>query len=98
ARLLREIQTYLSTADTTNIELIGVGHQLTSSWLIKRELLAASATKRISFNNASFLNPKGENITLLHNILQFATPEDLERLEFVRSRRLRVQTPVIRAL
>ncbi|MDN6149292.1 MAG: hypothetical protein L0I94_10765 [Yaniella sp.] len=98
ARLLREVQAYLSETRPSNVELIGVGQRLTSKWLIQREILAASAKRRISLNNAGFLNPRGENVTLLHNILQFATAEDLEKLSFERSRRLKVQTPIIRAL
>lgn len=98
ARLLREVQTYLAKESVSNVELIGIGQQLTSRWLIRREILARSAKKRISLNNAGFINPAGENVTLLHNILQFATPEDLENLSFERSRRLKLQTPVVRIL
>lgn len=98
ARFLRELQTYLEEVQPHNVELIGLGRQLTSQWLIKRELIAASAKRRISLNNAGFLNPKGENITLLRNILQFATEDDLAALAFTPSRGLRAQTPVIRAL
>lgn len=98
ARFLRELQKYLAEERPTNVELIGMGKQLTPQWLVQRELLAASATRRISLNNAGFLNPQGENITLLRNILQFATKDDLEALKFTLPRRLRAQIPVVRAL
>src|SRR5699024_9771280 len=68
ARFLRELQTYLAEARRPDVELIGIGKQLTPQWLIQRELLASSAKRRISLNNAGFLNPKGKNITLLRNI------------------------------
>ena len=98
ARFLRELQSFLSDTHQPNVELIGLGKQLSPQWLVKRELLAASATRRISLNNAGFLNPRGKNITLLRNILQFATRDDLDALAFTPSRRLRVQTPIVRAL
>lgn len=98
ARFLRELQTYLAQHHHPAVELIGLGRQLTPQWLVERELLAATATKRVSLNNVGFMNPRGENITLLRNILQFATATDFQRLNFVPSRRLRVQSPVVRTL
>src|SRR5699024_9752156 len=56
------------------------------------------AKRRISLNNAGFLNPKGKNITLLRNILQFATKNDLDTLAYTPPRRLRAQTPIVRNL
>lgn len=97
ARYLRELQTYLAHHEGSNIELIGLGRQLTPRWLIQREFKALSADVRISLNNAGFLNPTGANVTLLQNILQFATAADYHRLRFTPSRRLRLQTPVVRA-
>lgn len=98
ARFLRELQIYLDETSPPNVELIGLGKQLTPQWLIQRELIASSANRRISLNNAGFLNPKGENITLLRNILQFATKNDLDALAYTPPRRLRAQTPVVRNL
>lgn len=98
ARFLRELENYIAEYYQPNVELIGQGKQLTPQWLVRRELLAASATRRISLNNAGFLNPKGENITLLRNILQFATQRDLETLAFIPPRRLRIQSPIVRTL
>lgn len=98
ARFLRELQKYLVEVRPPNVELIGLGRQLTPQWIFKREFIAASATKRVSLNNAGFLNPRGKNITLLRNILQFATATDLERLAFSPNQRLRAQTPMVRAL
>lgn len=98
ARFLRELQTYLAAVAPSNVELIGLGKQLTPQWLIQRELIASTAKRRISLNNAGFVNPRGENITLLRNILQFATENDLKELAFTPPRRLRKQIPVVRAL
>lgn len=98
ARFLRELQAYLAQQRHPNIDLIGLGRQLTPSWLIKRELQAATAARRVSLNNVGFINPRGKNVTLLRNILQFAREEDYQRLQFVPSRRLRAQTPVVRTL
>lgn len=98
ARFLRELQNYLAEQHNPQIELIGLGKQLTPQWLVARELHAATATKRVSLNNVGFMNPRGENITLLRNILQFANQSDFHRLKFVPSRRLRAQSPVVRAL
>lgn len=82
ARLLREMQTYLAEARLPHVELIGAGQQLTSQWLVKREFLAVSANRRISLNNAGFVNPSGTNVTLLRNILHFATADDLKKTGF----------------
>lgn len=98
ARFLKELQEFLTGVNQPNVQLIGLGKQLTARWLIQRELFAASAARRISLNNAGFVNPRGENITLLRNILQFATDSDFKRLTYSPSRRLRVQTPVVKAL
>lgn len=98
ARFLRELQSYLAQQRNTRIELIGLGRQLTPQWLVQRELYAATAAIRVSLNNVGFLNPRGKNITLLRNILQFASQDDYQRLAFVPSRRLRTQTPVVRTL
>jgi len=98
ARYLREIQTYVASNSNTNIELIGLGRQLTPQWLVQREFQAATAAMRMSINNAGFINPAGVNVTILHNILQFATQDDFDRLRFVPPRRLRAQIPVVRAL
>lgn len=96
ARFLREVEAYLEQAQLPNVELIGKGQRLTTRWLMKREVLAASAVRRISLNNAGFINPKGTNVTLLHNILQFATASDLKRLAYSPPSRLRVQIPIVR--
>lgn len=98
ARFLRELRTYLAEYAPLNVELIGLGKQLTPQWLVQREVLASTAKRRISLNNAGFLNPKGENITLLRNILQFATEDDFNKLMFTPPRRLRKQIPVVRSL
>ncbi|HEY4577815.1 MAG TPA: glycosyltransferase [Yaniella sp.] len=98
ARFLRELQIYLAQQRNPNIELIGLGRQLSPQWLVQRELQAATATSRVSLNNVGFVNPRGKNITLLRNILQFARADDYRRLRFVPSRRLRTQTPVVRTL
>ena len=98
ARFLRELQTYLAHQRDTNISLVGLGRQLTPQWLIQRELNAVTASRRISLNNVGFMNPRGQNVTLLRNILQFAREDDYQRLRFVPSRRLRTQTPVVRTL
>ncbi|MGO1536547.1 MAG: hypothetical protein ACTHWM_06460 [Yaniella sp.] len=98
ARFLRELQKHLHEVQPSNVDLIGSGKQLTPQWLLQREWIAASAKRRISLNNAGFVNPRGKNITLLRNILQFATETDLARLSYSPNRRLRAQTPMVRAL
>lgn len=98
ARFLRELQSYLSLLDRPDVQLLGLGEHLSPSWLVRREFQARSSSRRIALNNAGFINPAGERITLLRNILQFATTADLERLKFTPSRRLAAQTPIVRAL
>jgi len=98
ARFLRELKRYLEDTAPANVTLLGDDRQLSVPWLLQRELAAASATRRISLNNVGFANPAGRNITLLRNILQFATSEEMDQLGFTPSRRLRLQTPVVRSL
>lgn len=97
ARLLREFKKYLSSTDK-QVDLIGEGRRLTPTWLVQRELTAPSAGLRLSLNNAGFMSPFGNNVTLLRNILHFASKSDFEYLGFQPSRELRIQIPVIRLL
>lgn len=98
ARFLRELKSYLAVEHKSDVFLIGDSRQLTPSWLIQREVLAARSQLRISLNNAGFCNPRGRNVTLLANILQFASPEEMANLNFRPPRRLRAQTPLVRLL
>lgn len=98
ARYRRELEYYMSQWPREDIQLIGRGIQLTSTWLLRRELLGQGSNVKISLNNAGFLNGGGRNITLLGNILQFASKADMDSLHFKPSTRLKVQTPVVRAL
>jgi hypothetical protein len=97
ARLLRELKKYLPDSDR-NISLIGEGRRLTPGWLAQRELIAPRAELHLSLNNAGFITPFGSNITLLRNVLHFATNADLDRIGFRPSRELRLQTPLVRLL
>lgn len=98
ARFLRELQGYLSEAGDSKVRLLGLNRQLTASWLVQREFIAAPCARKISLNNSGFISPSGEKITLLRNILQFAETSDFDRLGYAPPRRLRAQIPVIRAL
>lgn len=97
ARLLRELKTYLAMSDH-EINLIGDGKRLTPQWLIQRELVAPRARMHLSLNNAGFVTPFGNNVTLLRNILHFATSTDLEQIGFKPSRELQLQVPLVRLL
>lgn len=97
ARLLRELKSYLNRSGN-DINLIGEGNRLSPQWLVQRELIAPRASKHLSLNNAGFVTPFGENVTMLRNILHFAREEDLEKIGFNPSRELRLQIPLIRML
>ncbi|REE03778.1 glycosyltransferase [Citricoccus muralis] len=98
ARFLRELKRFLVQEQPEDVMLLGDDRQLSPGWLLRREAIAASAAQRISLNNVGFAMPRGHNITLLRNILQFATQQDMDQLGFSPSRRLRLQTPVVRTL
>lgn len=97
ARLLRELNRYLDETQH-KAKIIGRGNRLTPQWLLRRELFAPRAKSHISLNNAGFMTPFGTNITLLRNVLHFASDEDLTRIGFRPSKELKLQIPVVRAL
>lgn len=100
ARFLVELESWLASpgADGTRVTLIGRGRRLTPQWLLRRELEARGARRKVALNNASFVAFSGEKTVLLRNALHFCSREEAAARSLPLSRELRLQTPVIRNL
>ncbi|MGH3770011.1 MAG: glycosyltransferase [Pseudonocardiaceae bacterium] len=80
ARYRDEFERYLATGSRDDVRVVGRGRYLTAEWLIRRELTALRAARKVAFNNASFMTPGGERWTVLQNALHYLT--ESERREF----------------
>lgn len=96
ARFMSELDRWLAETDVAAPTVLGRGRSLTSSWMVRREVLAPRRARRIALNNVGFLRPGGSRVVLLRNALHFADPDELAGLHFRPSPALRAQIPVVR--
>ncbi|HZJ04102.1 MAG TPA: glycosyltransferase [Nocardioidaceae bacterium] len=96
AKFLGELTTYLAANPGRPIRLIGTDRSLDPDWLLRREVAARGARRRIALNNVGFAAGRS-TITLLRNALHFASAAELDALHFRPTRTLRVQTRIVRA-
>ncbi|WP_430501014.1 glycosyltransferase [Micromonospora trifolii] len=95
-RLKTELDAFLADG-TPPIRVIGGDRQLTSSWLVRREVAAAGAPVVVSLNNVSFAWRGTERRVLVHNALHFLAPAERHLLK-LQPRSLRAQIPVVRGM
>ena len=96
AKFLGELTTYLTARPGRPVRLIGADRSLDPDWLLRREVAARGARRRIALNNVGFVAGRS-NVTLLRNALHFASAAELDALHFRPTRTLRVQTHIVRA-
>ncbi len=75
-----EFERYLAAENRDDVRVIGVGRYLTADWLVRRELKALSARRKVAFNNAAFLTPGGERWTIVQNALHYLTESEKREL------------------
>lgn len=73
ARLAAELQHYLTRTRRADVRVVGTGRRLDPAWLVHRELTERRRSRRIAFNNVSFIAPGGERWALLRSALHFLT-------------------------
>lgn len=98
ARFLRELDTYIRDETTAEITVIGRGRHLTPHWLAAREWGIPRGSLAIALNNASFVRPGVQRITLLRNALHFSTQDEWSSIGYRPDLHMRRQIPIIRAL
>jgi glycosyltransferase involved in cell wall biosynthesis len=95
-RLKIELDAFLADGAAL-VRVIGRDRQLTPSWLVRREVVAAGAPVVASLNNVSFAWRGTERRVLVHNALHFLAPAE-GRLLKLQPRSLRAQIPVVRRM
>ncbi len=96
-RFLDELDAYLAAYPSGDIRLIGRGAAIGSTHMARRELVQPSADRRIALNNVSFVRG-GQKVVLLRNALHFLAPHELLNLGSMVTRRLGIETKIVRAL
>jgi glycosyltransferase involved in cell wall biosynthesis len=71
-RLLNELDLYLRDG-SAEVEVVGRGRALTSSWLVRREAGRRTAVRAIALNNVSYQVVGRERRVVVHNALHFLT-------------------------
>lgn len=99
SRLLVELQRYLEDADRHDVVLLGVGRQLSPTWLAHREVRAATLRPRatVALNNVSFVGAGLRRTVLLRNALHFPLPGEEHLLPKRMARRVAAEARVVRA-
>lgn len=80
ARYRNEFERYLAIENRNDVRVVGVGRYLTADWLVRRELTARNAGRKVAVNNAAFMMPGGERWTVMQNALHYLT--ESEKREF----------------
>lgn len=93
-RFLNELDAYLARSPSPDVHVMGRGHQLSPTWLARRERLGRHR-RVIALNNVSFVVTRGERWALLRNALHFLSADEQKQLRI--SRRKIQSTPIVRA-
>lgn len=80
ARYAAELHDYLARTGRKDIRVIGGGRRVDPAWLVRREISAPPATRRVAVNNVSFVAPGGSRWVVLRNALHFLTDAEAEGL------------------
>ena len=81
ARFAGELRAYLARTSHPGVRVIGSGRRVDQARLVRREMFAARASRRVAVNNVSFVAPGGARWSLLRNALHFLTEEEEGRLD-----------------
>jgi glycosyltransferase involved in cell wall biosynthesis len=81
ARYAAELSDYLTRTGRADVRVIGGGRRVDPAWLMRREISAPAATRRVALNNVSFVAPGGSRWALLRNALHFLTHVEVTALD-----------------
>ncbi|HEY0815772.1 MAG TPA: glycosyltransferase [Pseudonocardia sp.] len=96
ARFRGEFDRYLATSGRDDVQVVGRRQRLTPAWLVRRELAALRAARKVAVNNAAFVSPGGERVTVMQNALHYLTEAEATRLAAVIPRAMVAQAAVVR--
>ena len=96
ARFRGEFDRYLAASGRTDVQVLGRRQRLTPTWLVRRELAALTAGRKVAFNNAAFVSPGGERVTVMQNALHYLTAAEATQLAEVIPRSMHTQAAVVR--
>lgn len=95
ARYRNEFERYLVVENRDDVRVVGLGRHLTADWLVRRELKALAARRKVAFNNAAFMAPGGERWTVTQNALHYLTESEKRELGATVSRSVHAQAVVV---
>src|ERR1700722_9724469 len=81
ARYVTELQNYLARTGRADVRVIGEGRRVDPTWLVRREIWAPPAARRVAVNNVSFVAPGGSRWAVLRNALHFLTDVEAAALD-----------------
>ncbi|MGH3764954.1 MAG: glycosyltransferase [Pseudonocardiaceae bacterium] len=96
ARYRNEFERYLAVENRDDVRVVGGGRYLTGDWLVRRELKALNAARKVAFNNAAFMTPGGERWTVLQNALHYLTESEKREFGATVPRSVHMQSVVVR--
>lgn len=96
ARYRNEFERYLAEGSRDDVRVVGSDRYLTASWLVRRELGALHAARKVAFNNAAFMSPGGERWTVMQNALHYLTESEKHEFAATVPRSMHAQAAVVR--
>ncbi|MGH3788103.1 MAG: glycosyltransferase [Pseudonocardiaceae bacterium] len=96
ARYRNEFERYLAAEHRDDVRVLGAGRYLTADWLIRRELKALKAARKVALNNAAFMTPGGERWTVVQNALHYLTESEKHEFGETVHRSVHAQAVVVR--
>ncbi|MGH3870147.1 MAG: glycosyltransferase [Pseudonocardiaceae bacterium] len=96
ARYRNELERYLASEGRYDVRVVGAGRYLTADWLVRRELKALTATRKVALNNAAFMTPGGQRWTVLQNALHYLTESEKSEFGATVPRSVHAQAVVVR--
>ncbi|MGH3751837.1 MAG: glycosyltransferase [Pseudonocardiaceae bacterium] len=96
ARYRNEFERFLAIENRSDVRVVGRGRYLTADWLVRRELTARNATRKVASNNAAFMTPGGERWTVMQNALHYLTESEKREFGATVPRSVHAQAVVVR--
>ncbi len=96
ARFRGEFDRYLAASGRDDVQVVGRQQRLTPTWLVRRELIALAAGRKVALNNAAFVSPGGERVTVMQNALHYLTEDEASQMASVIPRSMLAQAAVVR--
>jgi Glycosyl transferases group 1 len=96
ARFRGEFDRYLAASGRDDVQVVGRRQRLTPTWLVRRELTALTAGRKVALNNTAFVSPGGERVTVMQNALHYLTEAEATQFTAMIPRSMYAQAAVVR--